>query len=193
MQKSAALVLVQYCACFDSLMWTGARRHVMGQVKMASVTLMRGGATGVKGARARGADAARRVLLLAALVLMASPAAALDRDDPLDSDGDGLTDWEEINMYGTDPNNKDTDGDGLSDFEEVKVYRTNPLLRDTDKDGIDDLDELMKTNTNPLLHDSDNDGYGGKSRSFLAWTAALIWRVHMNLCALFKVFPLTLI
>lgn len=55
-------------------------------------------------------------------------------------------------------NTQDTDGDGLSDFEEIKVYRTNPLLKDTDKDGIDDLDELMKTNTNPLLHDSDGDG-----------------------------------
>ncbi|GEM_PF-4404305 len=32
-----------------------------------------------------------------------------------DYDGDGLTWWEEVNVYGTDPTNWDTDGDGLSD------------------------------------------------------------------------------
>jgi len=37
----------------------------------------------------------------------------------LDSDGDGLTDSEEIN-YGTDPNNPDTDGDFYKDGDEVK-------------------------------------------------------------------------
>ncbi|MBE2272216.1 MAG: SH3 domain-containing protein, partial [Anaerolinea sp.] len=36
----------------------------------------------------------------------------------VDSDGDGLTDAEEIAL-GTDPNNPDTDGDGFSDGEEV--------------------------------------------------------------------------
>lgn len=30
----------------------------------------------------------------------------MEWDDPLDSDGDGLTDWDEINKYGTDPNKK---------------------------------------------------------------------------------------
>jgi len=37
-----------------------------------------------------------------------------------DSDNDGLTDMEEINTYGTDPNNIDTDGDGYVDGEEVE-------------------------------------------------------------------------
>ena len=36
-----------------------------------------------------------------------------------DSDGDGLTDFEEVNTYLTDPNMADTDGDGVSDGEEV--------------------------------------------------------------------------
>jgi uncharacterized protein (TIGR02217 family) len=36
----------------------------------------------------------------------------------LDSDGDGLTDDEEI-LLGTDPNNSDTDGDGVNDGDEV--------------------------------------------------------------------------
>lgn len=41
----------------------------------------------------------------------------------LDSDGDGLTDYEEINIYGTDPHNPDTDRDGMSDYEEIKRGR----------------------------------------------------------------------
>jgi hypothetical protein len=43
-----------------------------------------------------------------------------------DSDGDGLTDWEEI-LWGTDPFNPDTDGDGTSDGDEVRLGR-NPLI-----------------------------------------------------------------
>ncbi|MFP4514410.1 MAG: hypothetical protein ACLFNO_00150 [Parcubacteria group bacterium] len=36
-----------------------------------------------------------------------------------DTDGDGLSDWEEINIYGTSPYLPDTDSDGLSDSEEI--------------------------------------------------------------------------
>ncbi len=50
-----------------------------------------------------------------------------------DSDNDGLSDYEEVNIYGTDPYNPDTDGDGMSDGDEVKAGR-NPkgpgMLRD---------------------------------------------------------------
>ncbi len=38
----------------------------------------------------------------------------------LDSDGDGLTDYQETEIWGTDPYNPDTDGDGYSDFDEIK-------------------------------------------------------------------------
>ena len=37
----------------------------------------------------------------------------------LDSDADGLSDTDEINIYGTDPNNPDTDGDGIDDYAEI--------------------------------------------------------------------------
>jgi hypothetical protein len=38
----------------------------------------------------------------------------------MDSDEDGLSDFEEINIYSTDPNNPDTDGDTYSDGDEVE-------------------------------------------------------------------------
>jgi len=44
---------------------------------------------------------------------------------------------------------KDTDGDGLSDFEEVNIYHTDPLKADTDGDGYSDGAEV-KGGYNPL-------------------------------------------
>jgi len=75
-----------------------------------------------------------------------------------DSDGDGLTDGEEVKIYGTDPNNPDTDGDGLTDGEEVHKYHTNPRLADTDGDGLSDGEEVLKYHTDPLNKDTDGDG-----------------------------------
>jgi hypothetical protein len=58
-----------------------------------------------------------------------------------DSDGDGLTDAEEV-LLGTDPNNPDSDGDGLGDGAEVYTHDTDPLLFDSDTDGFGDGAEL---------------------------------------------------
>jgi len=38
---------------------------------------------------------------------------------------------------------KDTDGDGLSDYDELYVYKTSPYLKDSDSDGIDDKTEVF--------------------------------------------------
>jgi hypothetical protein len=54
-----------------------------------------------------------------------------------DPDRDGLTNLQEFQI-GTNPNNPDTDGDGLSDGDEVNKYNTNPLLFSTDGSGIPD-------------------------------------------------------
>ena len=81
----------------------------------------------------------------------------LNSSDDDDDDNDGLTNAEE-RRYGTDPNNPDTDGDGLTDGEEVKRYHTNPLNPDTDGDGLSDGDEVFKYHTNPLAVDTDGDG-----------------------------------
>jgi hypothetical protein len=79
-------------------------------------------------------------------------AHGLNPNNPLDAqedpDRDGLTNLQEFQL-GTDPHNPDTDGDGLSDGDEVNLYHTNPLLADTDGDGIPDGVEVQ-THTNPL-------------------------------------------
>lgn len=52
----------------------------------------------------------------------------------LDVDGDGLSDADEVTVYGTDPVDPDTDDDGLLDGEEVHAYGTHPNEADTDGD-----------------------------------------------------------
>lgn len=65
-----------------------------------------------------------------------------------DTDGDGLTNDQE-NQAGTNPAVQDTDGDTLSDGDEVKKYRTDPLKADSDGDGYTDAQEI-KNGYNPL-------------------------------------------
>lgn len=80
--------------------------------------------------------------------------------DPLssDSDGDGVSDAAEMNEHGTDPNSADTDGDGLNDSEEINSYNTDPNNADTDGDGLQDGAEVNEYRTDPNSADSDGDG-----------------------------------
>ena len=75
-----------------------------------------------------------------------------------DIDNDSLIYSDEL-IYNTDPFINDTDGDRLSDGDEVNIYQTNPLSSDTDGDNISDGDEVNKYQTNPLSHDTDGDGF----------------------------------
>lgn len=78
---------------------------------------------------------------------------------PSDRDGDGLSDADEVDRYGTDPDNPDTDGDGLTDGQEILTYKTDPLNPDTDWDGLTDgKDEVLKYGTDPTKRDTDNGG-----------------------------------
>jgi hypothetical protein len=67
--------------------------------------------------------------------------------EPVDSDGDGLTDDREKEL-GTDPTNWDTDHDGLSDYDEVTIWKTDPKNPDTDGDTYQDGAEV-KNGYNP--------------------------------------------
>ena len=78
-------------------------------------------------------------------------------DGPIDSDGDGLSDEYELSI-GTDPHNPDTDGDGLTDGEEVLKYKTDPLNPDSDYDGLKDGEEVLRYKTDPLDPDTDKGG-----------------------------------
>jgi len=95
-------------------------------------------------------------------------------DYKFDSDGDGLTNFQELWLK-TDPFSSDTDSDGLSDYQEVMEIHSNPVEADTDQDGLSDGKEfelgtsLQKPDTDgdgvwdsadndPLSGDSDNDG-----------------------------------
>ncbi|MCI0637033.1 MAG: hypothetical protein L0206_24420, partial [Actinobacteria bacterium] len=77
--------------------------------------------------------------------------------DP-DSDDDGLSDGDEVNVYATNPLSGDTDGDALSDAVEVATTHTDPKDADTDDDGLTDSAEVNQYATNPLLADTDGDG-----------------------------------
>jgi hypothetical protein len=68
-------------------------------------------------------------------------------DTTTDSDGDGVTNADEVLRYGTDPADVDTDQDGLNDGEEVLFWGTE-WHADADGDGVINL----------LDFDSDNDG-----------------------------------
>ncbi|UCH21386.1 MAG: fibronectin type III domain-containing protein [Deltaproteobacteria bacterium] len=80
----------------------------------------------------------------------------LDGQDPdpadpnipfIDTDGDGISDKDEIYIYGTDPNLADTDADGIDDGSELNLW-SDDWNQDIDGDGL----------VNLLDPDSDNDG-----------------------------------
>ena len=72
-----------------------------------------------------------------------------------DSDGDGLSNAEEINA-GTDPYDADTDDDGLGDLEEYNSPSLNPLACDNDADGLSD--GLERGVTEPLADTDTTSG-----------------------------------
>ena len=102
-----------------------------------------------------------------------------------DTDGDGLSDGEEVLIYGTNPLMADTDGDGLTDYEEVRIYGTNPLMADTDGDGLSDYIEVthiydrsevdwtgdgnIDYRTDPLNKDTDLDSINDGTEVARGW------------------------
>lgn len=83
----------------------------------------------------------------------------------LDSDGDGLSDHDELNVYFTDHQNIDTDGDGYNDKAELDAGYSprhgegKKLMQvDSDKDYLNDKWELI-LGTGLMNPDSDGDLY----------------------------------
>jgi parallel beta-helix repeat protein len=81
-------------------------------------------------------------------------------------DGDGVSDVTE-EAWGSSMYLEDTDGEGISDYNEIFVYRTSPAVQDTDADDLTDYEEIQETGTNPLLSDTDGDGFDDYEEYFL--------------------------
>ena len=90
-------------------------------------------------------------------------------DKTTDTDGDGLTDYLEINTFGYDYSKVDSDGNGIADGDEdfdkdglSNVYeiaaKLDPANADTDGDGLSDGDEINIDWTLPAVADTDGDG-----------------------------------
>ena len=115
-------------------------------------------------------------------------------DSGLDRDGDGVTDLYEF-WNQTDPRTADTDGDGLSDYEEIELYKTNPLVKqdftveepDENEGGIIDLWE-----GSGYLYgfvDTNNDGFDDRYAGTMpplseAWYDVLVEVVSSRSAAL---------
>ncbi len=86
----------------------------------------------------------------------------------LDTDGDGLSDWDEVDNYGTDPLDDDSDDDGYNDYVEVTVSSdpndasSTPGTVDSDGDGMLDYWEIaygLNVGVDDSAGDLDGDGY----------------------------------
>ena len=77
------------------------------------------------------------------IVVVDVPCGVADSADE-DTDDDGLSDGDEVNIYGTDPKDTDTDDDRLLDGDEVNIYGTDPNDADTDDGGLEDGDEVYR-------------------------------------------------
>ena len=84
----------------------------------------------------------------------------------IDSDKDGISDEDEINIYRTDPNNPDTDGDGYNDWLELNngfSPQNSEQVKLEDNDNDDDgLSDRMELNFHTDLSNPDTDGDGYK-------------------------------
>ena len=83
-------------------------------------------------------------------------ALVIDDTKTIDFDLDGLSNNDELRLYGTNPARTDTDGDGMIDSVEIQLG-FDPLNEDTDGDGILDGDEAIEPVVNPPVGNEPND------------------------------------
>jgi hypothetical protein len=81
----------------------------------------------------------------------------------VDSDGDGISNHDEVQLYGLNAFDNDTDDDGLGDGDELwdRYGYSYPNLYDSDYDGLSDLEEiacLFGYCTSAIAADTDFDG-----------------------------------
>ena len=96
------------------------------------------------------------------------------RPDLADTDGDTLTDYQEVYITGTDPTvydsviegvsdaDADCDSDGLSNSYEIELG-SDPCSEFSDEDEFNDYDEVYIYGTDPTKTDTDDDGISDSS------------------------------
>jgi hypothetical protein len=75
-----------------------------------------------------------------------------------DGDGDGVSNEDEYSNRAN-PEQVDTDGDGLNDYQEIVTCFTDAWRTDSDDDGLSDQAEIVTHQSDPRDADSDDDGY----------------------------------
>ena len=116
----------------------------------------------------------------------------LDIDPEGDFDEDGITNQEEEEL-GTNMFSDDSDGDSISDSDEINKYKTDPLNPDTDGDGISDGYEIalglnpLSPYSNGVDHDMDrvfSHSITSESSAFaldISGNAAVVASAYMTL------------
>ena len=114
--------------------------------------------------------------------------------DIVDSDGDGMADWWELEYFGdlaTSDGTDDSDDDALNTFYEYllgtnplvhNAGHSNPLLRpngDADDDGLTNVDE-QDYRTHPLNADTDDDGVNDGAEVITDLTSPWHSMAHIN-------------
>ncbi len=102
----------------------------------------------------------------------------VDASNTSDTDGDGLFDGDETDVFATSAAVPDTDGDGLDDGAELSQYMTDPISSDTDADGFSDADEVS-AGTDPL----DSESFPEPASCGL-WEALIAALIITGICAL---------
>lgn len=99
----------------------------------------------------------------------------ISSDNNQDTDGDGVSDGDEVRNFGTSPSLVDTDGDGVSDFDEIngttsacgdRFGPTNATNWDTDGDGLSDGEELAGFLVSRYETETDRSRLNGRFDSF---------------------------
>src|SRR4030042_6426808 len=103
-------------------------------------------------------------IVLIITTFIAAFVLAENSDKFIDSDTDGLSDYDEKEIYYTLADNPDTDNDGFIDGAEVrngyspKQQKLKMDKVDSDNDGLNDEWEI-RLGTNIMSSDTDNDSY----------------------------------
>jgi alpha-tubulin suppressor-like RCC1 family protein len=119
--------------CGGGILLRGAQVSVTGTLNAG------GGPGGTVKLFAAGFDTNSATIVRGRLYAAGVSAAPLaPPNNQTDRDNDGLTDYDEAFVYGTDMNNADSDNDGLTDGAEVNTYGTDPSRPVSNSTGLPD-------------------------------------------------------